>query len=134
MPRDTGYKQPWSCALQFLYFQQLHKKKEKEGKKERNIPSFAFGTDVWGIFKTQCSRNALDAQIVLKKNSDKLSTAVLTLLSWKITSANSFSKSNYKDLGNRTKNFKIRDKLRDWNLRTREGGEGPKAAVPITAE
>ena len=68
------------------------------------------------------------------KNADKLSTAVVMLLAWKIKLANSFSKCNYKDLGNITKNFKVHYKLRDWNLRMREGWETLKAALPIKAE
>lgn len=39
------------------------------------------------------------------KNADKPSTAAVSLLPWKIISANSFSKNNYKDLGNGTENF-----------------------------
>lgn len=45
--------------------------------------------------------------------------------------ASSGSKCTWKDLSNTTKNFRLSNKLRDWNLRTRDRWETLKAAASL---
>lgn len=66
------------------------------------------------------------------KNADKASTAEVMLLAWKIKLVNSFSKHNYKDISNITKNFKMltSSETEIWE----QGRETLKAALLIKAE
>lgn len=133
VPRDTGYKQPCSSALQFLYCQQLHykKKQEKFLKKEKEIFLLLPLALMCEASLKLSVKEMLWMCKLFWKYADKLSTAVLMLLPWTITSANSFSKSNCRDTGNRTENFRCETSSETETWEQGRGGKHQKLQLPL---